>query len=505
MSAAASISPDILAKYEPVIGLEVHVQLLTASKIFCGCANRFGAAPNTNICPVCVGLPGALPVLNAKAVEFAALAALALHCTVNERSIFARKNYFYPDLPKGYQISQFDKPIAEHGWIEVPAANGSAAWASSDRSSASGCKRIGITRVHMEEDAGKSLHEGFTDSATRTYLDLNRCGTPLIEIVSEPDIRTPDEAFEYLTRLKEILLYTGVSDCNMEEGSLRCDANVSVRRRGEEKFGTKAEVKNVNSFRFIRAALEYEIERQIEVIESGGRVAQETRLWNANEGRTYLMRSKEQAHDYRYFPEPDLPPLIVSPEFLQEIDSKLPELPEARRARMTADYELTARDAQTLTASREFADSFEAAARTAKNPRRVANVLLSEVGGRLKALGLEQEQSPVSMAGIVLAADLLDADKISSKQMKQLFDMAFEKGEDFGTVYEREKPQQITDASALEKLIDEVVAANPKQVEQYRAGKKTMAGFFVGQVMRASKGQANPALLNELVTKKLEG
>jgi aspartyl-tRNA(Asn)/glutamyl-tRNA(Gln) amidotransferase subunit B len=305
--------------------------------------------------------------------------------------------------------------------------------------------------------------------------------------------------------LKEILLYAGVSDCNMEEGSLRCDANVSVRPKGQEKFGTKAEVKNVNSFKFIRAALEYEIERQIELIESGGRVMQETRLWNAGEGRTYPMRSKEQAHDYRYFPEPDLPPLIVSAEFLRETGKKLPELPEARRARMIAEYELSSQDAHTLTASREFADRFEAAARTARNPRRVANVLLSEVGGRLKALGLEQEQSPVSMAGIVLAADLLDEGKISSKQMKQLFDVCFEKGEDFAAVYEREKPQQITDASALEKLIEEVLAANPKQAEQYRAGKKTMAGFFVGQVMRASKGHANPALLNELVTRKLEG
>ena len=505
MSAAVSIPPDVMAKYEPVIGLEVHVQLLTASKIFCGCANRFGSAPNTNVCPVCLGLPGALPVLNAKAVEFATLAALALHCTVNERSIFARKNYFYPDLPKGYQISQFDKPLAENGWIEVPTAGGGETGVPNDRSSSLGWKRIGITRLHMEEDAGKSLHDGFADSATRTYLDLNRCGTPLVEIVSEPDIRTPDEAFEYLTRLKEILLYTGVSDCNMEEGSLRCDANVSVRPRGQEKLGTKAEVKNVNSFRFIRAALEYEIERQVEVIESGGRVVQETRLWNANEGRTYSMRSKEQAHDYRYFPEPDLPPLIVSQQFLERKRAELPELPEARRARMIAEYDLTARDAQTLTASREFADRFETAAKTAKNPRRVANVLQSEVGGRLNALGLDHTQSPVSMAGIVLAADLLDEGKISSKQMKQLFDTAFEKGEDFGVVYEREKPQQITDEAALEKLIDEVIAANPKQVEQYRAGKKTMAGFFVGQVMRASKGQANPALLNELVTKKLEG
>ena len=481
-----------MAKYEPVIGLEVHVQLLTATKIFCGCANRFGSDPNTNICPVCMGLPGALPVLNAQAVEFATLASLALNCQVRERSIFARKNYFYPDLPKGYQISQFDRPIAEHGWIDVPAAGG-------------GTRRIGITRLHMEEDAGKSIHDGLADSATRTSLDLNRCGTPLAEIVSDPEMHTPDEAWEYLTRMREILLYCGVSDCNMEEGSLRCDANVSVRLRGETRLGTKAEVKNVNSFRFVRAALEYEIERQIEVIESGGRVIQETRLWNVNEGRTYSMRSKEQAHDYRYFPEPDLPPLMVSPEAIAAAKQRMPELPEARRARMVAEYDIAPKDAQTLTATKEEADRFEEAAKKARNPRRVANLLLSEVGGRLKALGIEQSESPVSMAGIVQAADLLDEDKISSKQLKQLFDICFDKGEDFGPVYDREKPQQITDASAIEKLIDEVIAANPKQLEQYRAGKQTMAGFFMGQVMRATKGQANPALLNELVTKKLEG
>ncbi len=491
---AAALAPEILAKYEPVIGLEVHVQLLTTTKAFPRLPQPFRNSPslNTNILP---RLPG--PARRAAGAQRQGRRASprwplsAINCQVRERSIFARKNYFYPDLPKGYQISQYDKPLAEHGSIEVPTADGT-------------IKRIGITRLHMEEDAGKSLHEGFADSAARTYLDLNRCGTPLIEIVSEPDLRTADEAYEYLTRLKEILLYTGVSDCNMEEGSLRCDANVSVMLKGAEEFGTKVEVKNVNSFRFVRMAIEYEIERQIEVIESGGRVTQESRLWNAGEGRTYSMRSKEQAHDYRYFPEPDLPPVIVTEEFLSEARKRLPELPEARRRRMIAEYELAPKDAATLTASREFADRFEAAARTARNPRRVANVLLSEVGGRLKALGLEQERSPVSMTGIVLAADLLDEGKISSKQMKQLMDICFEKGEDLPAVYEREKPQQITDASAIEKLIDELIAANPKQVEQYRAGKKTVAGFFVGQVMRASKGQANPALLNELVTKKLE-
>ncbi|HEY1208202.1 MAG TPA: Asp-tRNA(Asn)/Glu-tRNA(Gln) amidotransferase subunit GatB [Terracidiphilus sp.] len=489
---AVALSPQVLAKYEPVIGLEVHVQLLTRTKAFCGCQNHFGSEPNTNICPVCLGLPGALPVLNSQAVDFATLASLALNCQVRERSIFARKNYFYPDLPKGYQISQFDRPLAEHGWIDVPTADGST-------------KRIGITRLHMEEDAGKSLHDGFADSATRTYLDLNRCGTPLAEIVSDPDIRTPDEAFEYLTRLKEILLYCAVSDCNMEEGSLRCDANVSVRPKGQEKFGAKVEIKNVNSFRFIRTALEYEIERQIEVIETGGRISQETRLWNADEGRTYSMRSKEQAHDYRYFPEPDLPPLVVSPEFLAATKKRLPELPEARRKRMIAEYELTPKDAATLTATKEGANRFEAAAKTARNPRRVANLLLSELGGRLKARGLEQEQSPVSMAGVVQAADLLDEGKISSRQLKQLFDVCFDKGEDFAMVYEREKPEQITDTGAIESLIDEVIAVNPRQVEQYRGGKKTLAAFFVGQVMKATKGQANPALLNELVTKKLDG
>ena len=478
-----------MAKYEVVIGLEVHVQLLTQTKAFCGCSTKFGAPPNTNVCPVCLGLPGALPVLNNKAVEFATLAATALNCRVNETSIFARKNYFYPDLPKGYQISQFDKPLAEHGYIDI----------GPDR-------RIGITRLHMEEDAGKSLHDGFPDSDKFTYIDLNRSGVPLIEIVSEPDMRSPEEAYEYLTLLKEIILYTGVSDCNMEEGSLRCDANVSIRPKGQKEFGTKAEVKNVNSFRFIRQALEYEVERQVELVESGERVKQETRLYNPGEGRTFPMRSKEQAHDYRYFPEPDLLPLVVDATWQARIQETLPELPQARRERMMRDYALTEGDAYTLTLSRSLADQFEEAAKHAKNPKRVANLVQGELMGRLKAKNLSIEESPISMKGIAASADLVEAQTISGKMLKDLYDLAFERNKDFPVVYAEEgSPQQSTDTGALEKVIDEVIAANPKQVEQYRGGKKTVAAFFVGQVMKATKGQANPGVVNELLAKKLEG
>src|ERR1700730_9375446 len=490
MATTPDISIAASSKYEAVIGLEVHVQLLTASKIFCSCSTRFGAPPNTNVCPVCLGLPGALPVLNRKAVEFATLAAMALNCRINETSIFARKNYFYPDLPKGYQISQYDKPLAEHGFIGIKTNAGK--------------KKIGITRVHLEEDAGKSLHEGFPDAAEKTAIDLNRSGVPLIEIVSEPEIASPDEAYEYITRLKEIILYTGVSDCNMEEGSLRCDANISVRPRGHKKFGTKTEVKNVNSFRFIREALEYEIGRHIGIVDSGGKITQETRLYNSNEGKTYGMRSKEQAHDYRYFPEPDLLPLVADETWQAEIRRSLPELPEARRKRMIADYGISEQDAQVLTLTRSLADQFEAAAKAARSPKRVANLVQSELMGRLKAKGLEIGRSPISMGGVAASADLVESGAISGKMLKDLYDLCFERGKDFSVVYDEEgRPEQSRDTSALEKIIDEIIAANPKQVEQYRAGKKTVTGFFVGQVMKASKGQANPQLVNELLAKKL--
>ncbi len=478
-------------QWEIVIGLEVHTQLSTNSKIFSGASTTYGAEPNTQADAVSIALPGVLPVLNKGAVERAIKFGLAVGAHIAPRSVFARKNYFYPDLPKGYQISQFDKPIAEHGFIEIKTANG--------------LKKIGITRLHMEEDAGKSLHDGFPDAANKTAVDLNRSGVPLIEIVSEPDIASAEEAYEYLRRLKEIILYTGVSDCNMEEGSLRCDANVSVRLRGQKEFGTKAEVKNVNSFRFIKQAIEYEIERQVELIESGGKVVQESRLYNSQEGRTYSMRSKEQAHDYRYFPEPDLLPLVVDARWQAEIHKQLPELPEGRRHRMVAEYGITEQDAGVLTVTKNFADQFEEAARVSKSPKRVANLVQGELQARLKAYNLDIEHSPISMKGIAMSADLAEAGTISSKILKDLYDLCFERKEDFPAIYEKEKPEQITDTGAIEKIIDEVMAANPKQLEQYRAGKKTVKAFFVGQVMKETKGQASPGLVNELLEKKLEG
>jgi aspartyl-tRNA(Asn)/glutamyl-tRNA(Gln) amidotransferase subunit B len=480
-------TPVEIGKYEPVIGLEVHVQLNTRTKIFCGCPTGFGAPPNTNVCPVCLGLPGALPVLNRRAVEMAIQAALATHCRVNAFSRFARKNYFYPDLPKGYQISQYDQPLAEHGWVDADVDGAK--------------KRIGITRIHLEDDAGKSIHDGFKDSDRYTYVDLNRSGTPLIEIVSEPDIRSSDEAYAYLTELKQIMQYVGVSECDMEKGQLRCDANVSVRLKGVEKFGTKVEVKNLNSFRFAKMAMDYEIARQVAVVEGGGRIEQESRLYNVATGETVGMRSKEHAHDYRYFPEPDLVPLRVSEAWLEEIRATVPELPAHKRNRFVESYGLREYDAQVLTATRATAEYFEKAATTAGDPRMAANWVTGDLLGALK--GAEISESPVSPERLGELVGFIVKGEISGKMAKDIFAKMFETGESAGTIIDREGLRQISDAGALEKIVDEVIAASPKQVEQYKAGKTGVIGYLVGQVMKLSKGQANPATVNELLKAKL--
>jgi aspartyl-tRNA(Asn)/glutamyl-tRNA(Gln) amidotransferase subunit B len=482
-SAPAIASPEEIAKYEPVIGLEVHVQLNTRTKIFCGCPTGFGAPPNTNVCPVCLGLPGALPVLNGRAVEMAIQAALAMHCHVNSFSRFARKNYFYPDLPKGYQISQYDQPLAEHGWLEVVVAGAK--------------KRIGVTRIHLEDDAGKSIHDGFKDSDRYTYVDLNRSGTPLIEIVSEPDLRSSEEAYEYLSELKQVMQYVGVSECDMEKGQLRCDANVSVRLKGAVKFGTKAEVKNLNSFRFAKMALDYEIARQVALIESGGRVEQETRLYNVATGETAGMRSKEHAHDYRYFPEPDLVPLRVSEAWLERIRSAMPELPADKRRRFVEDYGLREYDTQVLTATRAIGDYFEQAAEVAGDPRGTANWVTGEL------MAMPDAFDKITPQGTGTLVRKINEGEISGKMAKDIFAKMYETGESPETIIEREGLRQISDTGALEKIINEIIAANPKQVEQYKSGKTTVLGYFVGQVMKASKGQANPAAVNELLKAKL--
>src|SRR2546426_11209835 len=412
--AETGIVPEVIAKYEAVIGLEVHAQLLTKTKIFCGCSTRFGDAPNTNTCPLCLGLPGTLPVLNKRAVELAMQAALALNCTVHEHSRFARKNYFYPDLPKGYQISQYELPLATGGHIEIEIGGAK--------------KRIGITRLHVEEDAAKNLHEGFKDSASKGYVDYNRCGSPLSEIVSEPDMRTPEEAYAYLTTLRQILLYTGVSDCNMEEGSLRCDANVSVRPRGAKEFGTKVEVKNLNSFRYLQKALEYEIERHIGILESGGRIAQETRLWNQAEGHTVSMRSKEKAHDYRYFPEPDLLPVHISHAWRDDVHRTLPELPEAKRARFVSSYGVSPYDAGVLTSSRELADYFESVVKAGAPGKAAANWIQTELLRGLKDFGKEITASPVPPAALAELVNLVEAGKITGAVAKKVFATMFESG-----------------------------------------------------------------------------
>jgi aspartyl-tRNA(Asn)/glutamyl-tRNA(Gln) amidotransferase subunit B len=476
-------------RYEAVIGLEIHAQLLTATKIFCGCSTTFGASPNTHVCPVCLGFPGALPVLNRTAVDFAVRTALALGCQVQERSVFARKNYFYPDLPKGYQISQYEAPLALGGGLEIRAAGGT--------------KFVRLTRIHMEEDAGKSLHEGFPDSDRRTYLDFNRAGVPLIEIVSEPDMRTAEEAAVFFEKLRQIVVWLGVNDGNMEEGSLRCDANVSIRRAGETTLGTKAEVKNVNSFRYLEKALEYEIERQIDVVEHGGRVVQETRLFDSAQGRTFSMRSKEEAHDYRYFPEPDLPPLVVDEARRIAIEASLPELPEARLRRLVAQYALPEYDANLLTQSRALADYFEATARAAENAKAASNWIMGELLRTMKEREIVIEQVPLAPEALAALIRIVDRGTISSTVAKEVFAKMYATGGSAEEIVQAEGLAQIGDEDALVGIVRDAIATNPDAVEQFRKGRNNAFGFLVGSVMKASKGKANPKVVNELLKREL--
>jgi aspartyl-tRNA(Asn)/glutamyl-tRNA(Gln) amidotransferase subunit B len=483
------VAPEILARYEAVIGLEVHVQLATRSKLFCGCPTSFGAPPNTNVFPVCLGMPGALPVMNRAAVEMAMKAAFAVNCQVQPFSRLARKNYFYPDLPKGYQISQYELPVAEHGYVDIEVGGVT--------------KRIGVTRAHLEDDAGKSLHDGFRDSDRYTYVDLNRSGTPLIEIVSEPDMRSSDEAYAYLTELKLRLQYVQVSTCDMEKGHLRCDANVSVRPRGQKELGTKAEVKNLNSFRFLKLALDYEIARQVALIERGGKVEQESRLFNSDTGETAGMRSKEHAHDYRYFPEPDLVPLRISDAWREQLRGEMPELPGQKRARFIGVHGLREYDADVLTATRELSEYFEKAAAAAADPRAAANWVMGDLAAALKEAGKDIADSPVPAERLGELIKLIASGEISGKLAKDIFSKMFVSGDSARAIIEREGLKQISDTGALSKIVDEVLAANPKQVEQYKGGKTTVMGFFVGQVMKASRGQANPAAVSELLKERL--
>jgi len=483
------ISPEVRERYEPVIGLEVHLQLKTQSKVFCACSTRFGDPPNTNTCPVCLGLPGSLPVLNRRALELAIRAALALNCTVHERSRFARKNYFYPDLPKGYQISMYELPLATGGWLEIQ-LNGAT-------------KRVGVTRLHMEEDAAKALHEGFSDSGEKTYIDYNRCGVPLVEIVSEPDIRSPEEAYAYLTTLKQVLEYTEVSDCDMEKGSLRCDANVSVRPRGAKEFGTKAEVKNLNSFRYLQRALEYEIERQIGVLESGGRVEQETRLWNLAAGRTEPMRSKEYAHDYRYFPEPDLLPVVVSESWKEEIHSDMPELPTAKQARFLRDYAITPYDAGVLTATRALAAYFEDVVKAGAPAKSAANWIQTELLRRLKDAGKEIAESPVAPGALAELVNMVEAGTVTGAVGKKVFAKMFETGRSAAEVVSAEGLGGQIGEADVERVAREVIEKHPDSVARYKAGNEGVFKFFVGQVMRATRGQADPQIVNDTLKRLL--
>ena len=468
--------------FEPVIGVEIHAQLLTSSKIFCGCSTAFGAEPNTHVCPVCLGMPGSLPVLNRAAVDDAIRASLALGCTIHETSIFARKNYFYPDLPKGYQISQYELPLATAGLFAG----------------------VRITRVHLEEDAGKSLHEGFFDSARKTYVDFNRTGVPLIEIVTEPDLRSAADAADFFSRLREVLVWLGVNDGNMEEGSLRCDANVSVRRRGQPTLGTKAEVKNLNSFRFLHKALEHEIDRQIGVVAGGGRVVQETRLWDAAAGRTISMRSKEEAHDYRYFPDPDLPAVIAAPERIAAIRADMPELPDARRRRFVEQYALPEYDAQQLTQSRALAEYFEAVVAAGAPAKRASNWIMGELARMLKAHDADIARSPLAADALAGLIALVDTGTISGSMAKDVFEKMYATGRTAPAIVEAEGLAQIDDDAQVGALVTAVITANADAVAQYRAGKASTFGFLVGQVMKAAKGKANPKRVNDLLRQVLD-
>ena len=481
------------AGYEPVIGLEVHAQLLTSTKIFCACSTAFGAPPNTNVCAVCLGLPGALPVLNRHAVELAIRAALALGCTVHPRSIFARKNYFYPDLPKGYQISQYEQPFATGGGIPLPVGSRTAV--------------VGLTRIHMEEDAGKSLHHGLPDSDRSTALDFNRSGVPLIEIVTEPELRSPADAAECFSRLREILVALGANDGNMEEGSLRCDANVSIRPVGSSTLVTKTEIKNVNSFRYVQKAIEFEIERQIDVVTRGGTIRQETRLWDSETGETTSMRSKEEAHDYRYFPEPDLPPLEIPTDWVSEIRRTLPELPEARKARYVSAFGLSEYDADVLVrAVPGGADYFEALLAAGAPAKAAANWIQGEIRRRLKDMSADHLRAvPVPPDRLAELIRLTDQGIVSSTVAKDVFDKMWSTGVPAGEIIEREGLAQMGDESALGALVADVVAAQPEAVAQYRAGRKNTLGFLVGLVMKASQGKANPKVVSDLLKKALEG
>ena len=473
-------------KYEAVIGLEVHAQLQTNTKIFCGCETRFGEEANTHTCPVCIGMPGVLPVLNRKVLEYTIKTGLATHCTVSSYSRFARKNYFYPDLPKGYQISQYELPICEHGYVEIVVNDH--------------VKRIGLTRIHMEEDAGKNLHmaEGHA-----SLVDLNRAGTPLMEIVSDPDIRTAEEASAYLKELRTILRYIGVSDADMEKGNFRCDANVSIRPTGSQQLGTRTEIKNVNSFKFVQKAIEYEIKRQGQVLDEGGKVAQETRLFDSTKGVTFSMRSKEEAHDYRYFPEPDLVPIMVGKEMVDSIRMSIPELPDAKRRRFVTEYDLPEYDADMLTQSRGMADYFEEAVKLTNQPKVVSNWMMGELMRLLNAENKEIENCPVLPDRLAGMIKLIDSGMISTKIAKTVFEEMYRSGKHADVVVKEKGLVQVSDTGAIEQIIDEVIKANPSQAAEYKSGKDKLLGFFVGQVMKASKGKANPDVVNQLLKKKL--